>query len=326
MSRTFVVSTVLLVGLSWAADCRAVNASGARTGVVAFSLDGLALVRHVAVQHGVLRYEVLRLPDGGPIEIHVMAPEDDPEVVERALRQKHGLVAYGYQGPVAPDRSAAVLVVPGARRRTGAFEYTVQLTDGDGPRAVALVPVQQGCVAPREAAHSRIRARWAPDGRTLLLVGSVLVEPECGVAREEPVLVVVKREVPAVAGMLESLAATVTEDVVRLAAAGDPETTALAVQVLAIAPDNADLLVLLARLRTARGLLGEAVATLWALAQVPGERATLKEAMSAAWARPLRRRAAFVALQWEVRPSVRLRGPALETERRRRATDTGAIE
>ncbi|MFT7623271.1 MAG: hypothetical protein ACI9WU_002450 [Myxococcota bacterium] len=280
----------------------AAHASGSRTETVAFSVDGLVLVRHVAVQHGVQRYEVIRLPEGLTEDQRVMSPDDDPEVVERELISRHGLAAVGFPGPVSPSRGAAVLVLPGSRQRTGAFEYTVLLTDGDGPRDVALIPVQHGCVQPREESHSRITGRWAPDGRTLLLVGSVLVEPECGLPREEPVLVVVRAGSPASPELLAGLSDSVQQRLRTLADAGDPEASAVATQVLAMSPDDPAVLVLLAQLRAARARPGAALATLWTLARVPGLEAaqTLRASSKAAWTAPLRNRAAWHALQWHL--------------------------
>jgi len=275
---------------------------------VGFSSDGLVLVRHVSEQFGPGRFEVLATSDGSEVELLELDTNAEPGKVEADLKTRHQIESVGFPGPVAPDRTAAVMVLPGPLHGSRAFEYSVQLVDGHGPHDVALIPVPHACEQPMVAAHSRITARWAPDGRSAVLAGSVQVEAECGSPRSIPVLVLVRATEPAGERLLMNLASVngaVASQLARPDARGhnrSPEALVVYQQLLALTPDEPRLLMAIARLHAAAGRDGRALSALWALRNAPGEDASvsLRRAISAPWSATLRRRAAWQALAWAV--------------------------
>jgi hypothetical protein len=276
---------------------RAGHASGTRYEVLGFSHVSTFLVRVVDVQHGVVAHEIRALAGGGRLLVQAFDAQSDLNAAETKLKNEHGILAPFLTGSVAPDRSAAVVVVPGPVSRTHSFSYDIRLQDGDGEHSRLQLPVPNQC-APDVGAQASLVVSWSPDGHTAVLAGAVAVEDPCGDGETRPVLELIKRGTPAHPADLNRLALGLELRIRQLEHVRLPEAALLGSQLLAVAPNRPEIRFLLARMRAAQGDQKASLALLWSIAKMQNGFSLLRRASESAWSLPLRKRASWHALSW----------------------------
>lgn len=284
---------LLLALTCYAAD--AVEVGGARWEVVGFTSNGAVLLQRVSEQLGVQAFELRRLADGQVMATHALKESEEPKAVGASLKREHRVTSPGFPGASAPDRSAAVLVLPGAAGLKASFTYDILVVDTAGTRVVAALPVPADC--PTTALpHGRVTVQWAPDGRTAVVAGAVMTLSPCDAPTLEPVLALAHATGPT---SLPPLVPALEKTMARLLKARPAEALGVAAQLLAVAPENVAALLVLAQVRAMSGNLRGALSALWALARVPSAaaREQLAHALDARWTVLLRDRAAFKALE-----------------------------
>jgi len=292
-----VIKAAIAIILFFPTAASAVQATGSIYSIVGFSLEDRVLLQHQHVQHGVTYFEVWNSADGKLLAKHNVSAEQVVDKLRAQLMQEHSIVSPGYIGPLAPDRSAAVIVLPLPQEDAASFNIEIEMYDGKGTRAISKIPIQTACPTPNSP-HARVHAIWSPNSRTALLVGAVIGESPCGFSNATPVALFAPTTGGITTRTLSSISTKIRTRLKSIRTNHPADGAYLATQLLAIFPDDAATLVTLAELRALSGDLRGALAALWRLPVVKQGRQVLKQAMKADWLAALKEKAHFQALDW----------------------------
>jgi hypothetical protein len=304
VKRRYTILIGLILSALAAPSAYAVHQSGSTTELVGFSADDARMmIRSVDVQRGVQRFVIVGLGGSSPRTVHPVRMQDDPKVLEAALRRTYQIHSLGFVGGLSPSGHAAVIVQPDHPSTPEVLRYRIQWYDGEGVRSVDdVVGVQRCAVADDEGL--RFRVTWSPLGTVAVVTGGVARTETCESPAIQPILVVGRSKSTETSrnGWVTALSRTLAKRTRRLEARRHGDALHCAEQWLSIAPAQVKPLVFVARLRARSGDMHGALRALWVLRALPDNSglAPLRREMRRSWSEPLRSFASFRALQWEL--------------------------